>query len=226
MWIKLIVSAVFALPLLYIAIVPMLPFPMPGLKGLHSLMMNYPPVYALIELGLVIPPICVGYIFYTVGYKSLFKGHPNMDSLIAVGTTAAVLFSLYNTVMIGLGDSAAVDSLYYESAAVIITLIMLGKSLEAVSKGKTGAAIKKLMGLAPKTATIIDRGVEKKIRIRRFGLFCADGLPDRADRGDRLADRNAQRYRICPDGVYLRARHCLPLRFGTCDAHGDHGRHG
>lgn len=166
MWIKLAISALFALPLLYIAMVPMMPYVrLPGANALDRLMMNYPLIYALIEFCLVIPPICVGYKFYTVGFKSLIKRSPNMDSLIAVGTTAAVIFSLYNTFMIALGDFSGVDGLYYESAAVIITLIMLGKSLEAVSKGKTGAAIKKLMGLAPKTAIIIENGEEKEIRI-------------------------------------------------------------
>lgn len=166
MWIKFAVSALFALPLLYIAMVPMISFvSLPGAKALDELMMNYPLVYALIELALVIPPICVGYKFYTVGFRSLVKRSPNMDSLIAVGTTAAVLYSLYHTFMIALGDFSGVDSLYYESAAVIITLIMLGKTLEAVSKGKTGAAIKKLMGLAPKTAVIVENGTEKEIRI-------------------------------------------------------------
>lgn len=166
MWIKFAISALFAVPLLYIAMVPMIPFArLPGADALDSLMMNYPLIYAIIELVLVIPPICVGYKFYTVGFKSLIKRSPNMDSLIAVGTTAAVIYSLYNTFAIALGDFSGVDSLYYESAAVIITLIMLGKSLEAVSKGKTGEAIKKLMGLAPKTAVIIENGKEKEIRI-------------------------------------------------------------
>lgn len=166
MWLKFGISALFAVPLLYIAMVPMIKFvSLPGASALDSLMMNYPLVYALIELALVIPPVVVGYRFYTVGFKSLIKRSPNMDSLIAVGTTAALIYSIYNTFTIALGDFSGVDSLYFESAAVIITLIMLGKSLEAVSKGKTGAAIKKLMGLAPKTAVIIDGGVEKEIRI-------------------------------------------------------------
>lgn len=166
MWLKFGISALFAVPLLYIAMVPMIKFvSLPGASALDSLMMNYPLVYALIELALVIPPVVVGYRFYTVGFKSLIKRSPNMDSLIAVGTTAALIYSIYNTFMIALGDFSGVDSLYFESAAVIITLIMLGKSLEAVSKGKTGAAIKRLMGLAPKTAVIIDGGVEKEIRI-------------------------------------------------------------
>lgn len=166
MWIKLGISALFALPLLYIAMVPMIKFvSLPAAAALDRLMMNYPLIYALIELALVIPPVCVGYKFYTVGFKSLIKRSPNMDSLIAVGTTAALVYSVYNTFEIALGNFDGVDGLYFESAAVIITLIMLGKSLEAVSKGKTGAAIKKLMGLAPKTATIIENGREREIRI-------------------------------------------------------------
>ena len=88
-----------------------------------------------------------------------------MDSLIAIGTTAAVLYSIYNTFQIAAGHFMAVDALYFESAGVIITLILLGKSLEAVSKGRTSEAIKKLMGLAPKTAVILENGQEKEIPI-------------------------------------------------------------
>jgi Cu+-exporting ATPase len=84
-----------------------------------------------------------------------------MDSLIAVGTSAAVIYSAYNVVQIARGDFMAVESLYFETAGVIIALILLGKSLEAVSKGRTSEAIKKLMGLAPKTAIIIENGEEK-----------------------------------------------------------------
>ena len=123
--------------------------------------MRYPLIYALAELLLVVPVIGVGYRFYTVGFKALIQRSPNMDSLIAVGTTAAVLYSLYNTWQITQGVFSAVDALYYETAGVIITLILLGKSLEAVSKGRTSEAIKKLMGLAPKTAIVIKMGKKK-----------------------------------------------------------------
>lgn len=170
LWTKFIVSAVFSLPLLYIAMVPMMTkwvtFPYPA--GLDP--MNYPLIYALVELLLVIPVIGVGYKFYTVGFKALFQRSPNMDSLIAIGTTAAVLYSIYNTVQIAYGHFKAVESLYYETAGVIITLILLGKSLEAVSKGRTSEAIKKLMGLAPKTALIIQDGVEKEITIEEVEI--------------------------------------------------------
>ncbi len=166
MWTKFIVSAVFSLPLLYIAMAPMLadygvalPFP----KALDP--MKNPLVYALLQAALTLPVIGVGYKFYTVGFKALLQRSPNMDSLIAIGTTAAVLYSLYNTWQIYIGNHHAAESLYFETAGVIITLILLGKTLEAVSKSKTGEAIKKLMGLAPKTAIIVYNGEEKEIPI-------------------------------------------------------------
>lgn len=165
LWTKFIISAVFALPLLYIAMVPMimfvrLPFPH-GIDPMAS-----PLLYAIIELILVIPSIAVGYKFYTVGFKALFMRSPNMDSLIAVGTSAAVIYSAWNTFQIAAGNSHAVESLYYETAGVIITLILLGKALEARAKGRTSEAIKKLMGLTPKTAIIIDKdGTEREISI-------------------------------------------------------------
>ena len=161
LWTKFILAAAFTLPLFYIAMGPMIGLPLPF--GLD--MMKDALVYALIELLLTLPVIGVGYKFYTVGFKSLIKRSPNMDSLIALGTTAAVLFSAYNTLRIANGNHMAVESLYYESAGGIITLILLGKSLEAVSKGRTGEAIKKLMGLAPKTAILLRSGIEKEIPI-------------------------------------------------------------
>lgn len=168
---KFIAAAIFAFPLLYIAMVPMIKFvSLPGAKMLDGLMMNYPLFYALLEFFLMVPVICVGYRFYTVGFKSLFQKSPNMDSLIAVGTTAAVAFSLYNTFQIAKGNFQAVHSLYFESAGVIITLILLGKMLEAVSKGKTGEAIKKLMGLAPKTAFVIQNGAETEIPVEEVEI--------------------------------------------------------
>jgi Cu+-exporting ATPase len=162
--VKFAVSAVFALPLLYIAMAPMLTwFAFPFPKALSP--MNFPLIYALTELFLVIPIIIAGYKFYTVGFKSLAAKSPNMDSLIAIGTTAAIVFSCYNTYKITLGEFGAVESLYFETAGVIVTLVLFGKMLEAVSKGRTGDAIKKLMSLAPKTATVILDGVQKEISI-------------------------------------------------------------
>ncbi len=164
LWTKFIVSASFGIPLLYIAMVPMLswwPFPVP--KSINP--MNYPLRFALLEIILVIPILIAGIRFYTVGFKALLQRSPNMDSLVAIGTSAAFIYSLYNTWQITAGNFGAVEHLYFETAGVIITLILLGKTLEAVSKGKTSDAIKKLMGLAPKTAIIICDGQEKEVPI-------------------------------------------------------------
>ena len=164
LWTKFIVSAIFSIPLLYIAMGPMVTWwnvPIPGWLD----PMQFPLTYALVEILLVIPVIIAGYRFYTVGFKALVRRSPNMDSLIAMGTTAAVLYGLYATYKIYTGHFIYVEDLYFETAGVIITLILLGKSLEAVSKGRTSEAIKKLMGLAPKTATVIQDGKEIEIPI-------------------------------------------------------------
>ncbi|HWQ79747.1 MAG TPA: heavy metal translocating P-type ATPase [Anaerovoracaceae bacterium] len=169
LWKKFIIAAALALPLLYIAMVPMIKFvTLPFPAGLNP--MNFPLVYGLVELMLVIPIIGVGYKFYTVGYKALIMRSPNMDSLIAIGTTAAVAYSIYNVIQIARGNFAVVESLYFETAGVIIALILLGKTLEAVSKGRTSEAIKKLMGLAPKTAIVIRDGAEKEIPIEEVEI--------------------------------------------------------
>jgi len=164
LWIKFIISAAFGIPLLYLAMGSMvwwLPFPIP--KSLEP--MQYPLRYALVQIALTLPIVIAGYRFYTVGFKALIQRSPNMDSLIAIGTTAAIVYSLYSTYQIYIGNFHAVEGLYFETAGVIITLILLGKSLEAVSKGKTSEAIKKLMGLAPKTAIVIQDGNEIEIPI-------------------------------------------------------------
>ena len=164
LWRKLTVSAMFAVPLLYLAMGSMiswLHFPIPEFLD-H---MKHPMTYALTQIALVLPVVIAGHKFYTVGYKAIFQRSPNMDSLIAIGTSAAILFSLYSTFQIITGNMEAVNRLYFETSGVIITLILLGKSLEAVSKGKTSEAIKKLMGLAPKTATLIQDGKEIEVPI-------------------------------------------------------------
>jgi len=160
---KFIFSAIFSVPLLYIAMVPMISskIPFPALIA----PMNYPLRYALLELSLCIPVVLAGYKFYTIGFQNLIKRSPNMDSLIAVGTSAAFLYSVFSTVQISIGNFKHVNSLYFESTAIIITLVLLGKLLEANSKGKTGEAIKKLMGLAPKTAIVIRDGTEIELFI-------------------------------------------------------------
>jgi Cu+-exporting ATPase len=161
---KLIVSAAFGIPLLYIAMGSMvwwLPFPIP--RALNP--MQYPLNYAIVQIILTVPIAIAGRRFYSVGFRSLAQGSPNMDSLIAIGTSAALIYSFYSTRQILAGNFGAVEGLYFESAGVIITLILLGKYLEAVSKGKTSEAIKKLMRLAPKTAIVVRDGKETEIPI-------------------------------------------------------------
>jgi Cu+-exporting ATPase len=164
LWTKFIIAASLALPLLYIAMAPMIPWvKLPFPTALTP--MRFPLPYGLTQLALVIPIVMVGYKFYTVGFKNLLRGSPNMDSLIAVGTSAAFVYSLYSLWRIIGGNHMAVDALYFETAGVIIALILLGKTLEAVSRGRTSEAIKKLMGLAPKTAIVIANNEEKEIPI-------------------------------------------------------------
>ena len=162
--IRLIVSAIFSIPLFYISMAPMvslIKFPIPNFLVHH---LN-PQVFSIVAIFLCVPVMISGYKFYTLGFPALFRGSPNMDSLVAIGTTAAFTYSIYSTVLAFMGLNPHGDNLYYESAAVIITLVQFGKYLEARSKGKTGEAIKKLMGLQPKTATIIKDGEEKEIKI-------------------------------------------------------------
>ncbi|MFH0424266.1 heavy metal translocating P-type ATPase [Streptococcus sp. A11] len=159
LWSRFIWSTVFTLPLLYIAMGPMLPgggLPLP-------VFLHQPLTFALVQLFLTLPVMYIGRAFYQKGFKTLFAGHPNMDSLIAVGTSAALVQGLIMTVLIARGQadlSHGHPELYFESAAVILTLITLGKHMEALSKGWTSDAIKKLMNLAPKTARLIRDGQE------------------------------------------------------------------
>lgn len=162
--VKLIVSAIFAVPLLYLAMAPMIPgisLPIPGFLAPDL----YPVAFGLTQLLLVIPVVAAGNRFYTIGFRALIQRSPNMDSLIAIGTTAAIVYSIYSLYVISWGHMDGVHGLYFETAGVIITLILLGKSLEAVSKGKTSDAIKKLMGLTPKTAVVIKDGKETLVPI-------------------------------------------------------------
>ncbi|HEM5430159.1 TPA: copper-translocating P-type ATPase [Streptococcus suis] len=165
LWKRFVWSAVFTLPLLYIAMGPMLPWgglPLPAL--LHQ-----PLVYAVSQVILLIPVLYMGRSFFKKGFKTLLQGHPNMDSLIAVGTGAALVQGLLMIVFLLMGKEVAMHGyhpeLYFESAAVILTLITLGKYFEARAKGQTSEAIKKLMNLAPKTAQVLRNGQEIQVPI-------------------------------------------------------------
>ena len=156
---RLIFSCIFTIPLLIITMGHMVGMPVPNIIDPMQNPMNF----AAFQIILTVPVMVVGYKFYFIGYKNLLKLSPNMDSLIAVGTTAAFLYSLFGMYKIATGDDSYAMHLYFEAAVTILTLITLGKYLEAISKGKTSEAIKKLMGLSPKTATIIRE--EKEIII-------------------------------------------------------------
>ncbi len=158
---RLILAAVFAVPELYIAMSHMISLPLPHFMSPHT----SPLVFALVQFFLTVPVLISGSRFFRVGMRSLFKGAPNMDTLIAIGTGTAFLYSVYATVRILNGGHTFSESLYYESAAIVITLVMLGKYLEAVSKGRTSDAIKKLMRLAPKTAFVVRNGEEREIPV-------------------------------------------------------------
>lgn len=167
--IRLIISAIFSIPLFYISMAPMIPvkfvkLPYPEILSHHF----NPQIFSIVAIILCIPVMVSGYKFYTLGFPALFRGSPNMDSLVAIGTSASFIYSVYSSILSFIGLNPHGDNLYYESAAVIITLVQFGKYLEARSKGKTGEAIKKLMGLKPKTAKIIENGEEKEIKIENL----------------------------------------------------------
>ena len=159
--IRFMISLIFAIPLLIVSMGHMVGMPLPEFI---DPMMN-PLNFAIIQLLLTIPVVMTGYKFYQVGIKNLIQLSPNMDSLIAIGTLTAFFYSVFGIYKIIQGDTHYAMHLYFESAAVILTLITLGKYLEAVSKGKTSQAIKALMGLVPKMALIERDGREIEIPI-------------------------------------------------------------
>ena len=163
LWNRFVISAVFVVPLLIIAMVPMISEKLGYMLPQAIDPMNHPQVFSIIQLLLVLPIMIVGRKYFTVGFKSLFRRSPNMDSLIAIGSSAAFIYSVFAVYEIFIGN--ANYHLYFESAGTILTLITLGKYFESVAKGKTSEAIKKLMGLAPKTATIIKENKEIEIPI-------------------------------------------------------------
>lgn len=158
---NLTISAIFTVPLLFIAMADMVGIPMPAFLS----PMQSPVSYALIQLALSLPIVWIGRRFFVDGFKALSKGHPNMDSLVALGTSAAFLYSLYGTYHVLEGHAHFAMNLYYESAGVILTLITLGKYFEDVSKGKTSMAIQTLVGLAPKMATVLRDGQEVEVPV-------------------------------------------------------------
>ncbi|TDT63655.1 heavy metal translocating P-type ATPase [Fonticella tunisiensis] len=161
LWRKFLVATIFTIPLLYIAMGHLLNAPLPEIIMPEMNPFNF----AVVQLVLAIPVVIAGNKFYTVGFSKLIRREPNMDSLIAMGTSAAFIYGIYAVIQIANGKVEYAKDLYFETAGVIIALILLGKYLEAVTKGKTSEAIKKLMGLQPKTAVVIQDGKEMTIPI-------------------------------------------------------------
>jgi len=153
---ELIPAFAFALPLLALSMGHMVGLPLPAALDPQT----HPAVFALAQLVLTLPVLFAGRGFYLRGVPALLRGGPNMDTLVAVGTGAAFLHSLWHTVFILLGDMPVhrAHDLYYESAAVLLAMISLGKYLEARSKLKTTGAVRALLSLAPDTATVIRPG--------------------------------------------------------------------
>ncbi|HJH06409.1 MAG TPA: heavy metal translocating P-type ATPase [Fusobacterium ulcerans] len=148
------IAIVFSAIVFYIAMGTMVGLPVPFIISPDINPLNF----AIIQFILALPVVYIGRRFYTVGIKQLFMRSPSMDSLIATGTGSALLYSIYGTFKIAEGNYHYVHSLYYESAVVILALILLGKYLEGVSKGKTSEAIKKLMSLKSKKANLVRNG--------------------------------------------------------------------
>jgi P-type Cu+ transporter len=156
LWIRFIVSMIFTVPLLIVSMGHMLGYMLPMFLDPMMNSRNF----AVLQLVLSSVVLLAGIRFFETGFSALVRRSPNMDSLIAIGTSAAYLHGIFAVYQIFVGNVDYAYELYFESAAVILTLITLGKYLESVTKGKTSEAIKKLMGLAPKTATIIRAGKE------------------------------------------------------------------
>ena len=187
-WKRFIYSAIFTVPALYIAMAEMVGLPM--LESLSP--MGNPKLFSTVQFILVLPVSYFGRKFFSVGIRALLRRKPNMDSLVALGAGAAFLYSVYSTVLAYLGDEHAAMNLYYESAAVILTLITLGKYFEGVSKSRTTNAISKLVGLVPKTANLIKDGEEHVVAV------------DEISTGDILLVRPGEKVPL--DGVVIEGR--------------------
>ena len=155
---RLIWSVIFTVPLFYISMGHMINLPLTDFSGNAML-------FSIVQLLLTIPVVVINISFFTRGFKALFKLSPNMDSLIAIGSSAALIYSIYSMLTMPEGSMPHDVHLYFESAAMILTLITLGKFLEARAKGKTSDAITKLINLSPKTAVVLKDGTETVVAV-------------------------------------------------------------
>ena len=193
MKIRLWGSVLFMIPLMYLSMGHMVNAPMPEfLDGVQNGV-----AFTLSQFLLTLPIVLLNKKYFTGGFKGLINKAPNMDSLVALGSTAALVYGIFALYRISyaVGNSQLevahhyLHDLYFESAAMILTLITVGKSLESISKGKTKAAMEALMNLSPKTAVLLDNGVEKEVRLEEVRV------------GDILAVKPGSRVPV--DGVVL-----------------------
>ncbi|WP_368645658.1 heavy metal translocating P-type ATPase [Alkalibacterium putridalgicola] len=182
------ISIIFTIPLLILSMGEMVGMPLPNIVDPMINAFNF----SLLQLILTLPIMVVSWEYFQKGFKSLFKGHPNMDSLIALGTAAAFVYSLAATIGTGLGYGNFSELLYYEVTGVILALHTLGLFLEDRSKGQMSSAIEKLVSLAPKTARVIRNGEEQEIAVEAVAL------------GDIIRVRPGERMPV--DGVVVEGR--------------------
>lgn len=171
---RLIISFIFAIPLFYISMGHMLNWYLPHLFHGYSNAITF----SFTQFLLALPIVFINIKYYKVGFKTLYKGSPNMDSLIAIGTSAAMIYGVFSIYKIGYGlGNNDIDmviqyshDLYFESAAIVLTLITLGKFLEARAKENTSEAINKLINLTPKTALVLRNNQEIEIPVDELVL--------------------------------------------------------
>lgn len=157
---------VLAILILYVSMGHMIGLPLPSFISPET----SPLAYAILQLLLVLPVMYLGWHFYRDGFSNLFQGAPNMDSLVAVGTGAAFVYSLFSVFMIISGDRSYCMNLYFESCGVLITMISIGQYMEAKSKRKAGDAIGSLMRLVPQTARLYDNGTLVVVKLSEINI--------------------------------------------------------
>ncbi len=174
--IKLIISVIFLILLLYVAMGSMIGLPLPSfISGMDHIL-----AFAFTQIILLIPIVVLNFNYFSSGYSKLFRGNPNMDTLVAVGATASILYGFFAITMIIIAlnnnDMATVHKyhmdLYFESAGTILTLVSVGKYIEAKSKGKTSDSIKMLLDLSGKTAIRVDQEFnnEQEIKVEEIKI--------------------------------------------------------
>ena len=190
---RLLWSVVCLVPLFYLSMGHMMGLPVPGF------MHRQPLLAAVVQLALCLPILILNRAYFTVGFSRLFKGSPNMDSLVALGAAAGLVYSLIEMGLLAAGQVAGMPDLYFESAGMILALVTVGKYLEERSKGKTTGAITALLALAPDVAVVRRNGTEvtvatgqikagETVIVRQGGRIPVDGT---VTRGSGAVDESA-----------------------------------